>query len=136
MNLPTNLQSTFVMCHCDGDFCINSRALKRLPKPAKAVASDYFTQLKQDDCIGCDICIDRCPMDAITGNAVGTVDINLDRCVGCGVCIGKCSVEALKLHEKPKEQKSREPISPMEFVQLVSERRGMETTPLFSESAI
>ncbi|MFY9330011.1 MAG: 4Fe-4S dicluster domain-containing protein [Georgfuchsia sp.] len=134
VNMPSNLKSPHVMCHCDGKYCTIFRAIKRLPKPVDAVTSDFYTEVKKDDCISCDACIDICPMEAITGNGEGTVDINLDRCIGCGVCIPTCAVGALNLQEKPEELKKRKPISPREFVAEISKSRGFETTPIILDS--
>ena len=53
-------------------------------------------------CNGCEICLERCQMDAIT-----MVDdkstVNLDRCIGCGNCVATCETKAMELYKREKE---------------------------------
>lgn len=134
VNMPTNLQTSYAMCHCDGKYCVVFRSIKKLPKPADAVASDYFMTVKDGECMGCNACIDICPMDAISDNGEGSVDINLDHCIGCGVCVPTCSVEALALQEKPEAQKKRKPVNGMEAAIEISRSRGIASTPSFTDT--
>jgi len=41
-------------------------------------------------CNHCGLCIDLCPVGAITRNKQGTVLVNRDKCVGCQACVGFC----------------------------------------------
>ncbi len=48
----------------------------------------------ENTCIGCGLCVDACPQDAmhlIEGKAV----IDLDRCTACGECVRVCPVNAI-----------------------------------------
>lgn len=38
-------------------------------------------------CIRCDLCVEKCPVDAIT---LDPVVIDSLKCIGCGMCIGEC----------------------------------------------
>ena len=68
--------------------------------PAAAVQSNYFAQVDPDVCIGCEVCIDRCQMDAI--EIIDEVaHINRNRCIGCGLCVTTCSADAASLIRKP-----------------------------------
>jgi NAD-dependent dihydropyrimidine dehydrogenase PreA subunit len=96
---PGNAQKTFVMCLCCGDCCEYLGVLKTHPKPSSLVNSNYFAQVDEDLCSGCETCVDRCQMDAITiVDDIST--INLDRCIGCGLCITTCPEEAMSLQVK------------------------------------
>jgi ferredoxin len=46
-------------------------------------------------CTACEICLERCPVNAITVGQAATVD--RDRCLGCGLCASDCSMEAISM---------------------------------------
>jgi Na+-translocating ferredoxin:NAD+ oxidoreductase RNF subunit RnfB len=48
---------------------------------------------------GCEMCIDRCGMGAISMEDNVAV-INHDRCIGCGVCGAVCVNDAHRMHKK------------------------------------
>ncbi len=46
-----------------------------------------------DECIACGVCVDECPVDAISeGDDIYTIDPEL--CTDCGSCADVCPVEA------------------------------------------
>jgi Pyruvate/2-oxoacid:ferredoxin oxidoreductase delta subunit len=49
----------------------------------------------EDMCTACDVCVERCPVDAIVVEDVAQVD--RDKCLGCGLCTGTCPVEAISM---------------------------------------
>jgi len=51
--------------------------------------------IKQEKCIGCRVCIDICPVKAISiknGKAI----INQNKCIKCGKCLGVCPQKAIQ----------------------------------------
>jgi ferredoxin len=46
-------------------------------------------------CTGCGICIDECPVDAISMN-VDEAEINMAECIRCGVCHDVCPQESVR----------------------------------------
>ena len=133
VSMPSNFKDPMAMCHCCGDCCITIRALKKANNPSDYITCDFYAQVDDSVCTGCENCIEYCPMDAIAKkDADETIRIDLNRCIGCGNCISKCPVEALKIHEKPDEQKKKGPVDVMEFVQEMSKVRGMKANPFFS----
>lgn len=96
---PGNAQKTFTMCLCCGDCCEYLGVLKTHPKPSSLVNNSYYAQVDEDLCTGCETCLDRCQIDAITV-VEGISTINLDRCIGCGLCVTTCPEEALSLKVK------------------------------------
>lgn len=124
---PFNSQRVSGMCSCCGDCCAMLRSLKRQPKPAASVQSNYFAALEEDLCAGCEICLDRCQMEAIViQDHVAT--INLDRCIGCGLCVTTCSTGALQLMKKPVAAQYQPPRSGSETYLRIAMERGKHLT--------
>ena len=99
------------ICNCCPDCCGDLRVLKMLPNPAAFAVSNHFSQVEPDLCNACEVCVDRCPMDAISMTAEDVANINLDRCIGCGLCINACPTEALILVSKPEEARREPPFT-------------------------
>ncbi len=55
----------------------------------------------QEKCIGCGICIDTCPFDAI--DMVDEKAVITDKCTACGNCIDVCPKEAIIMEEREKD---------------------------------
>ena len=49
----------------------------------------------EKDCIGCTLCIQACPVDAILGAAKQMHTVIADECTGCELCIPPCPVECI-----------------------------------------
>ena len=49
-----------------------------------------------DLCTGCGICVDACPLEAISLNNDQVV-IDEDTCTECGSCVDECPNEAISL---------------------------------------
>jgi NAD-dependent dihydropyrimidine dehydrogenase PreA subunit len=50
-----------------------------------------------DECIACGVCIDECPVDAISEGDVYVIDPEL--CNDCGSCAEVCPVECISIDE-------------------------------------
>ena len=48
-------------------------------------------------CIGCTICIQKCPVDAIAGAAKRMHTVIADECTGCELCVAPCPVDCIAL---------------------------------------
>ena len=61
--------------------------------------SDAKPQVKDQDCIGCSVCVKWCPTDSI-GIQSKTAVIDLEKCIGCGECTTACPKRAIKVQWK------------------------------------
>mgnify|MGYP001816459711 FL=1 len=52
----------------------------------------------EEECIGCTLCIQACPVDAILGAAKAMHTVIADECTGCELCIPPCPVECIHMH--------------------------------------
>lgn len=65
---------------------------------AKAEAAPGHTVIiREKDCIGCRICIQACPVDAILGAARFTHTVIQTLCTGCDLCIEPCPVDCIEI---------------------------------------
>ena len=128
VNQPANMINPGGMCNCCEDCCGVLRALNRLPNPGVMVHNRYWAVVDQEECTGCEVCLDRCQMNAI--EIEDTARIDSDRCIGCGLCVTTCPVDAIRLDEKPKELQVPPPGSGQELMTMTAEKRGTSLIPL------
>lgn len=98
---PENAQEPKFICCCCIDCCHVIKILKMHPKPADLFMSNYYTTIDPSLCKGCEVCIDRCGMGAISMKDNVAV-ISRDCCIGCGVCVAACVNDAHRMHKKDK----------------------------------
>jgi len=93
---PTNSQKIEAICCCCSCCCPGLKAAKASARPVDFVLSYYQAEIDNELCSGCELCIDRCQMDAIeeADDAWGVID---GRCIGCGLCVAECPTEAISM---------------------------------------
>ncbi len=122
---PANAQNPSAICNCCGDCCAVLVALNKQPRPASLVISNYYAVVDSDLCTACEICVERCQMEAIGLNGLeGVVEINIDRCIGCGLCVTTCPDEALKMESKPEERHYTPPKKARQVYIEMAKKRG------------
>jgi Na+-translocating ferredoxin:NAD+ oxidoreductase RNF subunit RnfB len=89
------------------------------------VFSNHYAVVDADTCSGCETCIERCQMGALSMNADGLAEINPDRCIGCGLCVPTCPVGALNLAAKPEDQRRTPPATTAEQMKFMARGRGL-----------
>jgi len=67
-------------------------ALSSLTSPPVAV-------IDEEVCIGCTLCIDACPVDAIVGAARLMHTVIAAECTGCKLCLPPCPVDCITMTE-------------------------------------
>ncbi|MCB6184348.1 RnfABCDGE type electron transport complex subunit B [Leeia sp. TBRC 13508] len=57
----------------------------------------FIAKVDEANCIGCTLCIQACPVDAIIGAAKHMHTILADRCTGCELCLPPCPTECIEM---------------------------------------
>lgn len=101
---PSNTQKIDFICSCCGCCCGMLGSLRSLPKPVDFWATNYSATVDGALCSSCEVCVERCPMDAVSlVEGPGVSRTNLDRCIGCGLCVTTCPTGARSLAKKARE---------------------------------
>jgi electron transport complex protein RnfB len=53
--------------------------------------------IDEQTCIGCTLCIQACPVDAILGSAKHMHTVIADECTGCKLCLPPCPVDCIDM---------------------------------------
>jgi len=56
----------------------------------------YMPWVNEDMCVGCGVCVDDCPVGAVTLKGDQKATINEDECIRCGRCHDVCPQEAVR----------------------------------------
>ena len=57
--------------------------------------------IDESSCIGCTLCIQACPVDAIIGAAKQMHTVATSLCTGCELCVKPCPVECIRMEVIP-----------------------------------
>ena len=57
--------------------------------------------IDEDVCIGCTLCLQACPVDAIVGAAKQMHTVIAPQCTGCELCIAPCPVDCIVMVATP-----------------------------------
>ncbi|MGR6036268.1 MAG: electron transport complex subunit RsxB [Candidatus Nitrosoglobus sp.] len=89
-------------CPPGGEITIIALAnlLGREPKPLDAEQKEKpkaLAVIDENRCIGCTLCIQACPVDAILGAARYLHTVIAAECTGCELCVAPCPVDCIEM---------------------------------------
>lgn len=113
----------FYICNCCPCCCGVLRGLTEYGVPTAVARSAFRSTVDADLCIGCEDCVDRCPVGALSVDEVCTVDRT--RCLGCGVCVSVCPTGALSMERLPDDQVEPPPANLKEWGMRRAQARGI-----------
>jgi len=59
----------------------------------------YKIEVDGDKCIGCEECVNICPVDVYEMKNEKSVPVNAEECIGCESCVEVCEQEAITVTE-------------------------------------
>ena len=59
----------------------------------------YKIEVDKDKCIGCEECVNICPVDVYEMKDEKSVSVNAEECIGCESCVEVCEQEAITVTE-------------------------------------
>lgn len=98
-----NGEADINQCPPGGEATIQALAdlLDRDPKPLNPengiIKPKTVAVIDEPTCIGCTLCIQACPVDAILGAAKQMHTVIAEECTGCELCVAPCPVDCIKM---------------------------------------
>jgi len=106
-------EETVIICNCCGCCCDLLLAYKRLGVSYTINPSNYIANISDKACTLCEICIQRCPINAIS-KINNQIIINRKMCLGCGICARFCPTKACRM-----EVRAQKPFIPNSTVEKI-----------------
>jgi electron transport complex protein RnfB len=70
-------------------------------QPAAVILRPAVASIDEERCIGCTLCIEACPVDAIVGAAKLMHTVIANACTGCELCMPPCPVDCISMLPSP-----------------------------------
>jgi NAD-dependent dihydropyrimidine dehydrogenase PreA subunit len=84
------------ICNCCPCCCASMKGITKRGHDKRRYMNALFEAVVDaDECVGCEECIDRCPVGAVKVDDAAVVD--RDKCLGCGLCASACPSEAITM---------------------------------------
>lgn len=76
-----------------------NRPIKPIDPSCGAPGPLRVAVIDEEHCIGCTLCIQACPVDAIIGANKRMHTVLTDWCTGCDLCLPPCPVDCIEMRE-------------------------------------
>ena len=86
------------ICNCCFDCCATFEFWREGVLPMMN-STNHLAEINKEICIGCETCIEKCPINSISLIDGDKAEVNKDICLGCGVCAHFCPEGAINLLE-------------------------------------
>jgi len=86
-----------VICNCCNCCCEMLRFAKDTRTKGVLAPSRYQAEIDESECTACGMCVDICPVEAITTDGNETARVDAQGCIGCGLCASTCPADAISL---------------------------------------
>jgi len=94
-------ETTFI-CNCCGCCCGFLHGITQQHLKHAVTTTNYIARLDEEECNGCEACVDHCQIKAIKMAGDYPV-VNEEVCIGCGVCAHFCPSGAMKMVERERK---------------------------------
>lgn len=98
MKILSKKQELCIACGACEEVC-SKTYFKEKASEKSCITIESSKEEKINVCNQCGVCIDICPVKAISRNTLGVVTIKKKDCVGCFMCVGFCPEEAMRQHD-------------------------------------
>ncbi|RLG39135.1 MAG: hypothetical protein DRN91_00680 [Candidatus Alkanophagales archaeon] len=89
------------ICNCTTPYCVGYKARFVLGLKTAMIKGEYVARVNNSRCVGCKMCLTRCPFGAIRFNInEERAFIDINKCFGCGLCVTGCKNNAIELIDR------------------------------------
>jgi len=120
-----HLGKKIFICNCCGCCCKALGHITKHDNPDAIARSNYYAVVDPDDCNACEVCIDRCQVDAIQ-MVDDAAAVDKAACIGCGLCVSSCPTQVISLARKTADEVSPIFTDDAELLQTVAREKNKE----------
>ena len=102
VNMAANSKKSEIICNCCDCCCTIIPIFRANNGPGKKNVSNYRLKINNEKCINCGLCCDEACFGRANKIVDGVFVHDDSSCVGCGICVRRCPQDALILVEKEK----------------------------------